>query len=258
MSRIVANAPAVPVSMLGRVLALLDSVAAAGPLGRGELAAATGLPPATVNRIVASLLAERLLAEDAGVLRLGLRLFELGTVAGQAGVTLLDVAGPYLVDLHGAFGCTAQLAVLDGDAVVYLLKIGSPRQRRLKTRVAGRFPPHCTGAGKALLAFGAPEAVEGVLARLPLAARTRATITDRPRLLADLRATRRRGYAVDRGEFQDGMTGVAAPVRASGRPLAAVTLAGPTEVFDVPRAAHALRLVAQLIEGRLGGAGSGR
>ncbi|MFI5909506.1 IclR family transcriptional regulator [Dactylosporangium sp. NPDC051541] len=241
-----------PVSMLGRVLALLDAVAAAGPVGRRDLAATTGLPAATVNRIVASLLAERLLAEDPDGLRLGLRLFELGTTAGQAGVTLLDVAGPYLVDLHAAFGCTAQLAVLDGASVVYLLKVGSQRQRRLETRVAGRFPAHCTGAGKALLAFGSPEVADAVLDRSPLAARTAATITDRARLLADLRATRRRGYAVDRAEFQTGMTGVAAPVRGSGRPLAAITLAGPTEALDVPKAAHALRTVARLIEARLG------
>lgn len=236
--------------MLGRVLALLDAVAAAGVIGRRDLAAATGLPQPTVNRVVVALLADRLLAEDPAGLRLGLRLFELGTLAGQSGVGLLDAAGPYLVDLHGAFGWTAQLAVLDGAAVTYLLKVGSARRPRVQTRVAGRFPPHCTGAGKVLLAFGPPELAEDVLDRTPLTARTPETITDRARLAADLRATRRRGYAVDRGEFQTGMTGVAAPVRTAGRHLAAVTLTGPADGFDIPRAAHALRLVAQMLEAR--------
>ncbi|WP_426503289.1 IclR family transcriptional regulator [Dactylosporangium sp. McL0621] len=249
-------------TMIGRVLALLDAVADAGAISRRDLARTTGLPPATANRIVASLLGQRLLAESPAGLRLGLRLFELGTLAGDSGVSLLDVARPYLVDLHGAFGWTSQLAVLDGDAVIYLLKVDSHRRPRLDTRVAGRFPPHCTGAGKALLAFGPPEAADDLLGRAPLTARTPATITDRSRLAADLRATRRRGYAVDRGEFQPGMIGVAAPVRAAvgpvatparaaGHPVAAVTLAGPAESFDVPRAAHALRIVAQIIESRL-------
>jgi hypothetical protein len=44
---------------------------------------------------------------------------------------------------------------------------------------------------------------------------------------------------------------VATPARAAGHPVAAVTLAGPAESFDVPRAAHALRIVAQIIESRL-------
>jgi IclR family transcriptional regulator, acetate operon repressor len=241
-----------PSSMISRVLALLDTVAQAGSTSRRDLARSTGLPQATVNRVVATLLTQRLLTEGAGDLRLGLRLFELGTLAGQAGVTLLDFASPYLVDLHAAVGCTAQLAVLDGDAVTYLLKIDSHRRTRLDTRVAGRFPPHCTGAGKVLLAFLPPQQADGILDRLTLTARTPATITDRSRLRAELRAIRRRGYAIDRGEFQTGMTGVAAPVQTAEDRMAAVTLTATTESFDLPRATHAVRIVTRMIEARLG------
>ena len=238
--------------LIGRVTALLDAVAATPRTTRRDLARATGLPQATCNRLVAHLLAERLLAEDGpGGLRLGLRLFELGTQAGQAGLTLLDAAAPYLRDLHAAFGWTAQLATRDGLDVIYLLKVDGHARPKLATRVAGRFPPHCTGAGKALLAFAPPEETDAVLARLPLTPRTRASITARATLQADLRATRRRGYALDREEFQPGMTGVAVPLRAAGRLVAALTLAGPTTAVDIPRAAHALRVVAGLLEPRL-------
>lgn len=238
--------------MIGRVTALLDAVAARPGVSRRELAVTAGLPQATCNRIVARLVAERLLADDGPRgLRLGLRLFELGTQAGQAGLTLLDVAAPYLRDLHAAFGWTAQLATREGADVIYLLKVDGPGRSRLATRVAGRFPAHCTGAGKALLAFAPPEELDGVLARLPLTARTPATLTDRGALLTDLRAIRRRGYAVDRQEFQPDVTGVAVPLRAAGRLVAAITLAGPVSAVDIPRAAHALRVVAGLIEPRL-------
>jgi IclR family transcriptional regulator, acetate operon repressor len=237
--------------MIGRVVTLLDAVADAGTIGRRDLAQAVGLPQATSNRIVATLLAERLLAEGPEGLRLGLRLFELGTHAGQAGMTLLDIASPYLLDLHAALGWTVQLAVLDGAAVTYLLKINSPRHPRLNTRVAGRFPAHCTGAGKVLLAFSPPELVDDVLDQTVLAARTPATITDRGLLMNELRVTRRRGYSVDRGEFQSGMTGVAVPIRPAGRLVGALTIIAATESFDVSRAAHAARVVAQMIESRL-------
>ncbi|GGM36623.1 IclR family transcriptional regulator [Dactylosporangium sucinum] len=237
--------------MIGRVLTLLDAVAEADITSRRDLARATGLPQATCNRIVARLVAERMLAEGPAGLRLGLRLFELGTQAAQAGLTLLDVAGPYLLDLHTTLGWTVQLAVLDGDTVIYLLKINASHRPRLDTRVAGRFPPHCTGAGKALLAFSPPELVDNVLDRTALTARTPSTITNRQLLLSELQATRRRGYAIDRGEFQTGLAGVAVPIRQRTRPVGAVTLSGPTESFDPPRAAHAARVVAQLIESRL-------
>jgi IclR family transcriptional regulator, acetate operon repressor len=240
-----------PSSMIGRVLTLLDAVAEAHITNRRDLARATGLPQATCNRLVARLVAERLLTEGPAGLRLGLRLFELGTKAGQAGVTLLDVAGPYLLDLHGVLGWTVQLAVLDGDTVIYLLKIDANRRPRLDTRVAGRFPPHCTGAGKALLAFSPPELVDSILDRTALTARTPSTITNRSLLLSDLRATRRRGYAIDRGEFQTDLTGVAVPIRPGTRLVGALTLTGPTESFDPPRAAHAARVVAQMIESQL-------
>jgi IclR family transcriptional regulator, acetate operon repressor len=73
-----------PSSMIGRVLTLLDAVAEADITNRRDLARATGLPQATCNRIVARLVAERLLAEGPAGLRLGLRLFELGTQAGTS------------------------------------------------------------------------------------------------------------------------------------------------------------------------------
>jgi DNA-binding IclR family transcriptional regulator len=238
--------------MIGRVVSLLDAVAETRTTSRRRLAQRTGLPQATCNRIVARLIAQRWLAEGPDGLRLGLRLFELGTEAAQAGVTLLDVAGPYLLDLYGALGWTAQLAVLDGDTVTYLLKTESHRRPRLDTRVGERFPPHCTGAGKALLAFSPPEVVDRVLdRRATLVARTPATITSRSRLLSDLRATRRRGYAIDNAEFQPEMVGVAVPIRPDLRLVGALTLTGPSASFDPTRAAHAARIVARMIEARL-------
>jgi IclR family transcriptional regulator, acetate operon repressor len=243
--------------MLGRVLALLDAVSAAPNVNRRDLAVRSGLAPATCNRIVAGLIKERLLVDGPAGLRLGLRLFELGMQAGQEGVTLLDAAGPYLLDLHAVFGWTVQLGVLDGGFVTYLMKVDSRRHRGLETRVAGRFPPHCTGAGKALLAYSSGETVDQLLDGNPLISRTPATITDRALLMRDLRTTRRRAYAIDRGEFQAGMTSIAVPIRMSTVPVAALTLSGPSGVLDPVRAAHAARVVVRMIEARIVASGTG-
>jgi len=243
--------------MLARVLAILDAVSAAPNVNRRDLAVRSGLSPATCNRIVAGLIRERLLTDGPAGLRLGLRLFEFGMQAGQEGVTLLDAAGPYLLDLYAVLGWTVQLAVLDGGFVTYLMKVDPRQHRRLDTRVAGRFPPHCTGAGKALLAYSAGETVDQLLDQTPLTSRTSATITDRALLMRDLRSTRRRGYAIDRAEFQTGMTSIAVPIRTNTVPVAALTLSGPSEIFDPVRAAHAARVVVRMIEARIIASGTG-
>jgi len=101
------------------------------------------------------------------------------------------------------------------------------------------------------------ETVDQILHRSPLSSRTPATITDRALLMRDLRSTRRRGYAVDRGEFQAGMTGIAVPIRMNTVPVAALTLSGPSEIFDPVRAAHAARVDGRMVEARISEAGWG-
>ena len=227
-------------------MAILEAVETSGATTRTALGSATGLAQPTLNRIAANLVRHRLLDElPGGLLTLGLRLFELGTGASQRGINLVDAARPILLDLHSSTAATVQLAVLDEASVRYLVKI-EHRGRLLATRVASRSPAHCTGAGKAMLAALAPEQLDRVVPLLELTARTPATITSLEALMADLRAVRRRGFAVDREEFQAGMTSVAAAVPTAAATYAAVTLSGAAVAPDrhgplVRLAARALR-----------------
>ncbi|MGL4257387.1 MAG: helix-turn-helix domain-containing protein, partial [Microbacterium sp.] len=73
---------AAPVSVLGRLIAILDVVKEAeGPLSITDLALRTGLPKSTVSRMAAELTAQRYLDRSDGGVVLGLRLFELGARA---------------------------------------------------------------------------------------------------------------------------------------------------------------------------------
>ena len=241
--------------MLGRILEILDTVGAAGTPTRTELSRATRLPQPSLNRIVTALLRHRLLEEQqGGVLTLGLRLFELGTAASQRGIDLVEVARPILLDLYASAAATVQLAVLDGERVHYLVKIEqSSRQPTLETRVAGRWPAHCTGAGKAILAALTPEQLDRLHPRLELTSRTPNTITTLDALMADLRVTRQRGFAIDREEFQIKLTSVAAALTTGVTGHAAVTLSACNVVPErhgplVRLAARALR--AELIRRR--------
>jgi DNA-binding IclR family transcriptional regulator len=94
---------------------------------------------------------------------------------------------------------TVHLARLDGTDAVYLATRESQHYLRPMSRVGRRLPAHTTSLGKALLAERTDEEV-GELLPAQLTALTPHTIVDRAVLLADLAATRQRGYAVDREE----------------------------------------------------------
>ncbi len=92
-----------------------------------------------------------------------------------------------------------------------------------------RVPLHCSGVGKALLA-ALPEIEAGaVLEGGRAVGLTGKTITDRESLLRELAASRERGYAIDDEEHAVGLRCVAAAIHDEhGRPLAALSISGPT------------------------------
>jgi DNA-binding IclR family transcriptional regulator len=154
---------------------------------------------------------------------LGPRLFELGQLVSRHR-RLRDVALPYMQDLYGLTRETVQLAVLDGVDVLYVEIIHGHRRVSSPAWRGGRMPFHCTGPGKAIVAFSPPDLVGSVLAR-PLAPRTPRTITDRARLRVELARVRREGVAFDRGESERNLVCVAAPiVKADGSALAAISV----------------------------------
>lgn len=95
---------------------------------------------------------------------------------------------------------TIYLAVRDGLKVVYIDKVDSPQPIRSWNPVGGAAPLYCVGTGKAMLAAEYVQLRESV--RQDLQAFTDLTLTDAESLDADMEATRRRGYAIDRGEFR--------------------------------------------------------
>ena len=229
------------VQSVGRVLDLLEIVGAAGgEIGLSELAAKSGLPLPSIHRLVRTLV-------DRGYMRqlpnrryaLGARLVPLGQVAG----TMLGAwARPVLTDLVDALGETANLAVLDGDAVTYIGQVPSRHSMRMFTEVGRRVMAHCTGVGKALLSTLPDDAVRELLARTGMPAQTARTITDPEALLVELARIRRDGHAVDEGEQEVGVRCVAMPVRGPLGTLA-VSVSGPAPRMTADLVARAVPLL---------------
>ncbi|KPI05293.1 transcriptional regulator, IclR family [Actinobacteria bacterium OK074] len=231
-------------TVLGRVASIMEAFNSGQQvLSLGDLSECTGLPKSTLHRLADQLCQVGWVERDSGGYRVGMRLFELGSLAVE-GNRLQEAALPHLQALVTRTGLSAQLAVLDRAEVVYLERVVAG-PLRLPTRRGGRQPAYCTALGKALAAFD-DEAVHAVTsAGMPQ--KTANTITRPLALETELRRVREVGVAFDRGEAYEELVCVAAPIRDSGRAIAAVSVTGPVGLMRWGMASEAVRNAADAI-----------
>jgi IclR family transcriptional regulator, KDG regulon repressor len=199
-------------------------------MGISALASRLGLAKSTVHRLATTLVEYDILEQnrETGKYRLGLALFELGTLVRRK----MDAAGASQAEIHQlaeATGETVQLAILDHLSVLYIRIRESRQAVRMSSSLGSRAPAHCTSVGKALLAFQPLDLVQQVVDQ-GLKRFTPNTITDSDMLLAELASIRTRGYAIDDEEIEVGLRCVAAPIRDhTGQVVAAISVAAPVQ-----------------------------
>ncbi|HYS35446.1 MAG TPA: IclR family transcriptional regulator [Pseudonocardiaceae bacterium] len=200
------------VQSVERTFELLELMAdAGGEVTLSQLADTSGLPLPTIHRLMRTLV-------NGGYVRqqpsrryaLGARLIRLGETASRA---LGAWARPHLADLTEAVGETSNMAVLDGDQVVYVAQVPSRHSMRTFTEVGRRVDAHTTAVGKAVLAELPPD-------------RLRSAVLGSALFQTELGLIRERGYAEDDGETEIGVRCIAVTV--PGAPTgAAISISGP-------------------------------
>lgn len=208
-----------------RAFALLETIAdAGGEISTSELSARSGLPVPTIHRQLQTLLALGYVRQlPSRWYALGARLVRLGDHASKQ---LGGVARPELVSLVKDLSETANLAMLDGDHMVYIAQSPSPHAMRMFTEVGRRALLHNSGVGKAVGAWLPEEQVSAILERTGMPAATPQTLTTFEQLRAQLAQIRERGYAVDEQEQEVGVRCYAVPVEGAPAPMA-VSVIGP-------------------------------
>jgi IclR family acetate operon transcriptional repressor len=213
------------VQSLERAFELLELLAdSGGAMGLSQLSSSSGLPLTTIHRLMGTLVRMGYVRRG-GSRRyvLGPRLIRLGETASQM---LGFWAKPHLAELVELTGETANLAMLEGDSVVYLAQAPGRHSMRMFTEPGRRLDPHCTAVGKAMLAQLPEAQVRDILRRTGMPARTANTITDPDLLIAHLGVIRRQGYAVDEGEQEVGVRCVAVAIP-DAPTMTAVSVSGP-------------------------------
>ena len=228
--------------VLEKAMSLLNIVSVAkAPMTFTELLRHSGLPKATLHRILSTLMREGLLRHDpyTKTYRLGFRLLELAHEV-WSDFDLRLAAQDEMVKLRNAVGETVHLAVLDGDSVVLIASEEGGRDTLPASKVGLRLPLHASAAGKVILAYLDPVRQLALLGEQPLAALTPHTLTDIAKLRSEFDLTRARGYALESEECALSMISVGAPIfDIEGRPVGAVCISSSPQRVSLSQA-HSL------------------
>jgi DNA-binding IclR family transcriptional regulator len=121
---------------------------------------------------------------------------------------------------------TVHLSILRNGMVTYIDKVQKPGGLSLATYIGFSTDPHAAAGGKILLSELPHSQVEYIYRDRPLKRYGKNTITNMAQLFEELENIRKLGYAIDNEEYYEGVRCVAAPIRAGGKIVAAISVTG--------------------------------
>jgi DNA-binding IclR family transcriptional regulator len=229
---------------------ILDVLGREEGLGVTRISQLLELPKSSVHDILSTLHNEGLVEKDCerNHYSLGLKLFELGNMA-RANLELRRIAIPFLRSLNEDLDETVHLTILDGWEVLYIECFESVKQLRTYSVIGVRAPLHCTAVGKAILAFFTDKQISQMMKAMGLPRFTENTITDDQHLDQELAEIRKRGYAVDNAEHEEGVRCVGAPIRNhESQVMASISVSGPSLRMTPERDAEVGKLLIRKTE----------
>lgn len=171
-------------------------------------------------------------------------------------IDIRQVARPHLLDMVEATGFDAHLAVMGEGEVVFLDRVDCGQPAGSQFHIGRRAPAYATAVGKAMLTGLDGGQVIRLYGSGELRRYTPATIDSVDKLVRELSTVRAQGYAFDRGEHNEGVYCVGAPIRDhSGHIVAALSASGGAQRFrkvDVPALGAKVIATARQISRALG------
>jgi DNA-binding IclR family transcriptional regulator len=214
-----------------RALVVLSSFTLDVPeLSLIEICTHTGLPKATVHRLLATLVQSNFVVQDPATsrYRLGYKMMVMGAIA-RSQITYLNKAEPIFRELVPDIDETIAVASLDGDHHVCTLVVEPERPVRVTTTIGTRRPCYFGSAGLVLLAYQPNSVLDEILPSDKLDAFTVWSVTDPDEYRRRLNSVREHGYGIEKGEAFPDVTALAAPIfDHQGKLVAAASIVAPT------------------------------
>jgi len=198
---------------LERGIHVLEAVVEQGAeASLADITARVSLPKTTVHRLLQTFVERGYVqTRGDGRYRGGPRVLAVaGRIVEAVGYArLID---PILRDLQGHTDETIHFAVLSGLEAIYVAKLAGHRPYQMASQIGNPLRLHSTAIGKAILSYLPEERQSTLIEVIEVSRRTDATITSRRKLEEEARLTRKRGYALDDEENEEGIRCVGVPV----------------------------------------------
>ena len=200
------------------------------PMTIADLAQASGLDRAGTRRILLTLAALGYVRTDGKHFWLTPRVLNLG-YRYLASLPFWHLAQPVLEELVAEVQETCSIGVLDGDNVMFILRVPTRRYLSFDPSIGSHVPAYVHSIGRVLLARIPEAELRAYLNRVKLTQLTRHTIASKEELERTLREDREKGWSFVSEQYEEGMCGIATPILdAAGVPVAALNVsltAGP-------------------------------
>ena len=211
-------------------------------LSLAQIAQRVNLARSTVQRIVASLAAEKILiaASPTGRVRLGPTIHRL---AASVRSDIVAMARPFITQLSTELCETVDLSMVRHDHLVFIDQVIGSQRLRTVSAVGETFPLYCTANGKAYLSRLDAAAIEHLIGR-SYEARTPKTLTTLEALMTDIKVVRKTGVAFDREEHTLGICAVGVAIDDPLGSTLAISVPVPSQRFNQQHTLIAERLLA--------------
>lgn len=184
-----------------QALAALAELCDSGPMTAAQLSRSMGLNRTIVHRLLTTLHRRGFIIRQNGSYSPGALLVRM---ASRVQPELREAAAETMTALAQSSGETVVMHIADGnDAVVLDQVVGTQHVVRVEHRIGSRHPLTTAASGRALLAF-----MDG-----GMVTRVTQNADDASRLAQQLESVRELGYSVSHDELQQGVWGLAVPVR---------------------------------------------
>jgi len=148
-----------------------------------------------------------------------------------------ELIQPVLNELAATTGELAQLAAADNDCLYVIAKAEGANRIRVESLLGQEIALHASSTGKAWLSGLSRERLLRVLGSIKLVKLAARTITDIAVLEKEIENARAAGFATQREELMEQMSGIAVPVRTApgAEALGSLAIAAPTFRFPFDR-----------------------
>jgi len=223
------------IQSIDRTLQVLELFSLERPeWGVTEISKALNIYKSNVHNVLTTLAEKGFVIKDSKTdkYKLGIKFFELGSIVIK-NMDLRKIAHPYMEKLLKEFNETIHLGILIEGEILSIEREESGQSLSPRIFIGKRAPLHCTGVGKAIMAYLPKDKVATIVEGKGLKKYTENTITNKEELEKEFLKIRKRGYAVDNMEHEEGVRCVAGAIRDyNGKVIASMSISGPAFRID--------------------------